>query len=47
MEITHGMPIGIWASDKWKRGADDGKVASDGVEAAADDGGIVMREMGY
>ena len=47
MEITHGMPIGIWASDGVKRGADDGKGASDGEEAAADDGGIVMREMGY
>jgi len=40
MEITHGIPIGNWASDDWKR-------ASDGEEAAADDGGIVMREMGY
>ena len=47
MEITHGMPIGIWASDKWKRGADEGNGPSDGEEAAADDGGIVMREMGY
>ena len=47
MEITHGIPIGIWGADGGKRGADEGKGASDGEEAAADDGGIVMREMGY
>ena len=47
MEITHGMPIGIWASDGGKRGADEGKGVSDGVKAAADDGVIVMREIGY
>ena len=41
------MPIGNWASDGGKRGTDEGKGASDGEEAAADDGGIVMREMGY
>ena len=46
MEITHGIPIGIWASDGGKRGADDGKGASDGEEAAADDRVIVMRETG-
>ena len=47
MEIRLWSPIEIWASDGGKRGADDGKGASDGEEAAADDGGIVMREMGY
>ena len=41
------MPIGNWASDGVKRGADEGKGASDGEEAAADDRVIVMREMGY
>jgi hypothetical protein len=41
------IPIGIWASDDGKRGVDEGMGASDGEEAAADDGGIVMREMGY
>ena len=34
-------------ADGVKQGADEGKGASDGEEAAADDGGIVMREMGY
>ena len=47
MEITHGMPIEIWALDGVKRGADEGNGVSDGVKAAADDGGIVMREIGY
>ena len=31
----------------WKTGADEEKGASDGEEAAADNGGIVMRKMGY
>ena len=47
MEITHGMPIGIWRADGGKQGADEGKGASDGEEAAADDGVIVMQEIGY
>ena len=40
MEIRLRSPIDIWASDEEKG-------ASDGVEAAADDRVIVMREMGY
>ena len=47
MEITHGMPIGIWASDGGKGGADDGKGASDGEEAAGDDWVNVKKEKGY
>ena len=47
MEIRLRSPIGIWASDGGKRGADEGKGASDGEEAAADDEGIVMLERGY
>ena len=47
MEIRLWSPIGIWASDGGKRGADEGMGASDGEKAAADDGGIVMREIGY
>ena len=38
--------MGIWASDGGKRGADEGKGASDGEEAAADNRVIVMRKMG-
>ena len=41
------MPIEIWTSDKEKRGADEGMGASDGEKAAADDGVIVMQEIGY
>ena len=40
-------PIGILVSDGGKRGADEGKGASDGEEAGADDGVIVMWERGY
>lgn len=47
MEIRLRNPIGIWRADGGKQGTDVWKVASDGEEAAADDGGIVMREMGY
>ena len=47
MEIRLRSPIGIWASDGGKRGADEEKGASDGEEAAADNRVIVMRKMGY
>ena len=44
---VHESPIGNWASDGGKQGTDEGKGASDGEEAAADNRVIVMRKMGY